>query len=193
MRHAARPLFLPLLLLPLAGCSFLSGPDQLYAVPISTPGETIPIAFSSVEVRDVTLPTYANYEEIYVEGADGTLQAEDGLLWADDPARAASLELVRALSALTGVIVAGEPWPFDPYPAARVEVRVEEMIASRRGEFRLSGQYFVAALDGSQRDSAHLFAITTPLGEEAGAAEIAAARGSAVAELARQIARGGLS
>ncbi|MGZ9810431.1 PqiC family protein [Pseudoroseicyclus sp. H15] len=190
MRHAALPL---LLALGLSGCSVLSGPDQLYAVPQVTPSERIPIAFSSVEVRDVSLPSYANYDEIYVESADGTLMAEKGLLWADDPARAASLELTRALSALTGVIVAGEPWPFDPYPAARVEVRVEEMIAARSGEFRLSGQYFIAALDGSARDSAHLFAITTPLAVDAGAAEIAAARGYAMAELARQIARGGLS
>ncbi|NDV01662.1 PqiC family protein [Pseudoroseicyclus tamaricis] len=181
------------LLVALSGCSFLGGPDQLYAVPQVTPSEQIPIAFSSVEVRDVSLPSYANYEEIYVEAVDGTLAAEDGLLWADDPARSVSLELVRALSALTGVIVAGEPWPFDPYPAARVEVRVEEMIASRSGEFRLSGQYFIAALDGSGGDSAELFSITSPLAADAGAAAIAAARGAAVAELARQIARGGLS
>ena len=182
-------LLAPALLLGLAACGDSS---QRYAVPQVAPGERIGIGFASLEVRDVELPTYAQSEEIYVEGADGALVSSADLLWADDPSRASTLELARELASLTGVIVAPEPWPFDPYPAGRVEVRVEEFVASRLGAFRLSGQYFVAALDESGRDRARLFDISVPLDPEAGPAAIAAARAAAMTELARTIARDGL-
>lgn len=182
-------LFLPLLLLP--ACS-TKAPDLRVPVPEVPAAEHVGIHFASIEVRDITLPSYAALEQIHVEAADGRLSPVGGLIWADDPVRGSSLELVRALSQITGAMVAGEPWPFDAYPAARVEVRLEEFVASRRGAFRISGQYFVAALDGSGRDSAHLFSIEVPLAEDAGAEQIAAARAQAVAQLAAQIAREGL-
>ena len=96
------------------------------------------------------------------------------------------------LARLTDVVVAPEPWPFEPYPAARVEVRIEEFIASRRGAFRLSGQYFIAAIDESGRDRARLFDLSVPLSPEAGPGEIAVARGQAMAALAETIALDGL-
>lgn len=185
MRHL---LLLPLLLLP-AACA--REPQLRFAVPDLPAPERVSIAFSSLEVRDVSLPSYAQLEEIQIEAEDGAI-GRSGLLWADDPVRGASLELVRALGQISGVVVAGEPWPFDPYPAARLEVRMEEFVASRLGAFRVSGQYFVAALDGSSRNGAHLFAITVPLDPEAGAPAIAAARARAMQELALQIAREGL-
>ena len=178
-----------LAVLLLAACG---GPELRLAVPPATPSEPVGIGFSSIEVRDVTLPTYAQLESIFVEDAAGMLVGTDELLWADDPARAATLELSRALAELTGVPVAPEPWPFEPYPAARLEVRVEEFVASRRGEFRLSGQYFVAALDESGRDRARLFRISVPLDPEAPPQAIAAARGQAMLRLAEEIARDGL-
>jgi len=50
----------------------------------------------------------------------------------------------------------------------------------------------VATLDGLGRDRALNFAISVPLAPEAGPAQIAAARGQAVAQLADFIAREGL-
>ncbi|SHI32812.1 PqiC family protein [Wenxinia saemankumensis] len=182
-------LLAPGLLLLLAACG---DPALRYAVPQVTPAERVSIGFSSVEVRDVELPLYAQSEEIYVEDETGALVSSTDLLWADDPSRASTLELARALSSLTGVVVAPEPWPFDLFPAARVEVRVEEFVASRAGAFRLSGQYFIAALDESGRDRARLFELSAPLPAEAGPAEIAAARAAAMAQLAETIARDGL-
>ncbi|GGL64495.1 PqiC family protein [Wenxinia marina] len=181
--------------LPLALVALLAacgGPEVRIAVPPAEAPERVGIGFSSIEVRDITLPTYAQSESIFVEEADGTLVGSDDLLWADDPQRAATLELSRALAEITDVPVAPEPWPFEPYPAARVEVRVEEFVASRSGAFRLAGQYFVAALDGSGRDRARLFRLSVPLAVDAGPGQIAAARGQAMAALADRIARDGL-
>jgi hypothetical protein len=169
-----------------------SPPPQRFAVPAVPVTEEVSIAYASVEVRDVLLPTYASLEEIFVETADGSLTSSPQLLWADDPTRAATLELTRSLSAITGARVASEPWPFDSYAEVRVEVRVEEFIASERGEFRLSGQYFVATFDGEGRDRAVPFRLTVPLIPEAGPAQIAAARAAVMAELAASIARDGL-
>lgn len=184
------PKFLPFALtLALAACG---DPDLRFAVPTVVPTETVGIAYNSVEVRTVTLPTYAQFEEIYVETPTGALTASPSLLWADDPTRAATLELTRALGAITNARVASEPWPFDSYAEVRVEVRVEEFVASQRGEFRLSGQYFIATLDGEGRDRAATFRVAVPLAPDAGPLAIALARGLAMAELADQIARGGL-
>jgi hypothetical protein len=88
-----RPFAALALLALLAACG---GPELRYAVPQITPTEKVSIAFASVEVREITLPTYAALEEIFVETPEGVITTADKLLWADDPARAATLELSRA-------------------------------------------------------------------------------------------------
>lgn len=173
-----------------AGCT--SDPALRYAVPAVPPGESVAISYRAVEVRGVVLPTYAQLEEIFIETEEGALTSSSELLWADDPSRAATMELTRALSAVTGRQVAAEPWPFDSLPDVRVEVRVDTFVASRSGVFRLSGQAFVAPSEGRGRERALDFAIDVPLSPEAGPREIAAARGQAMAELAVRIARDGL-
>ncbi len=174
----------------LAACS--SGPEVRYAVPEIAPEARVQIVYRSVEVRDVTLPSYAELEQIFIETPEGALESSE-LLWADDPSRGATLELSRALAIITQRPVASEPWPFESYPDARVEVRVEEFVASQRtSEFRLSGQYFVASLEGRGRDGSGVFRVNVALPAEAGPAEIAAARGEAMSLLAEQIAREGL-
>ena len=182
-------LFLAITLVALAGCA--STPPR-YVVPKAEPGERIGIGFRTVEVRRVTLPSYASLSEIFVEGEDGSVVEAKSAIWADEPDRAITLELTRALGQITGAKVASEPWPFDALPQVRVEVRIEDMLARRDGQFVLSGQYFVAALDGSSRDRAKLFDIAAPIAEEGGAAAIARARGETVQALAREIARSGL-
>ena len=143
-------------------------------------------------VRRVTLPSYASLSEIFVEGEDGAVVEAKSAIWADEPDRAITLELTRALGQITGAKIASEPWPFDAFPQARVEVRIEDMLARRDGQFVLSGQYFVAALDGSSRDRAKLFNITAPIASDGGAPAIAQARGETVLSLAREIAKSGL-
>lgn len=182
--------FLPLVVLLLAACS--SGGGVRYAVPQVPVEARIPIAFASVEVIDVTLPTYAQGEEISVGLATGGIQRQDGLLWADIPARAVTLDLTRALGLITGAQVASSPWPFDRRPAARVEVRIEEFLPMETGAFRLSGQYFVGAFDGSERARARSFALSVPFDPAGGAPAIAAARGAATVLLAETIAQDGL-
>ncbi|MCE0505090.1 MULTISPECIES: PqiC family protein [unclassified Roseivivax] len=167
------------------------GPEPRFASPISPPEARVASAFPSLEVVEVTLPSYAADEQIFQRGADGAI-APAGTLWADLPARAITLQLSRDLAVITGVTVAPEPWPFRPFPAARVDVRLEEMLATSEGTFRLAGQYFVAPEAGG-RATAGQFAIVEPIqGDTGSAAAIATARGRAVARLAEQIAREGL-
>ena len=181
--------FLPFVLV-LAACG--GDPQLRFATPSVEPGGRVATSFPSVEVRDVSLPLYAQAEEIAVENTDGSITLSDDYLWADDPSRAVTLELSRSLAEITGNPTAPEPWPFEAYPAARVEVRVEQMVASRSGVFRLSGQYFVVDMEGRGRDRAALFDVSAPLDPEAGPNAIATARAGVVAELAQVIARDGL-
>ena len=136
------------------------------------------------------LPTYAASEEIFVAEPGGAITPL-GPLWADDPGRAMTLQLARDIGTITGAQAAPEPWPFRDYAAAKVDVRLEDMLATGTGQFRLSGQFFVAPDEGG-RDRSGSFAIEVPLPEEPSAAAIATARSAAVTELAEQIARRGL-
>jgi len=181
-----RSLFLPLMLamLAVAACS---GADQRFATPNLEPTTKVSSRYASLEIVQVTLPTYAGAEDIFVQGADGAI-TELGPLWADDPARAITLQLARDFAAITGATVAPEPWPFRSFPAARVDVRLEEMLATTSGTFRMSGQYFVAPEEDG-RDRSRPFSIAVPLMPDATASQIAAARGAATLELAETIAK----
>jgi uncharacterized lipoprotein YmbA len=188
-----RPLLLVLATSALAGCSTLGGGDALrYPVPPVTVETRVPSAFAAIEVTDVTLPAYAEGEEIALGLPQGGISLRTGLLWADLPARGMTLDLTRALGQITGAEVAATPWPFDRSPDARVEVRIEEFLARETGSFHLAGQYFVGAFDGSERARARSFAIAAPFDPAGGAPAIAAARAAATAELAETIARDGL-
>ena len=180
-------LLLPAVLL-LAAC----GTDPtLFATPEVAPSQRIGIAFGTVEVRDVTLPLYAENEEIVVEGAGGALTPLKGASWADDPSRAVTLELSEALASLTGARVAAEPWPYDSFPAAFVAVRVSRFAAGADGQFRISGQWHAGGRDG-ERERSGRFAVAASYDLDGGASAIAAARGRAVNDLAAEIARQGL-
>lgn len=182
--------FAPFLLTAVIVSACSGAPDQRIAVPKAGVGATQNIAYRSVALREVSLPSYAASEEIYVADETGLLNSTEGLLWADDPSRAVTLELTRYLSQITRARVASEPWPFAGYPEAEVELRIEDMLAHADGTFRLSGQYFVSSETG--RDRARLFDLTVPIEGDATAADIAAARGQAVRDLAVAIARDGL-
>lgn len=177
---------LPFLCLLLAACG--SGPEFRYAVPTIEAGPRIAVSARAIEVREVTLPTYAAEERIHLQDADGAIVASDDLLWSDDPAREMTLTLSRVLAETTGAQVAGEPWPFEAFPDAQVEVRVDQMVALNNGTFRLSGQYYVGAPEGTIREHAHVFDLRISYDPEAGIVAIAQARATAVRDLARDIA-----
>lgn len=164
------------------------GPERLVTAPQIELEERIRTSFSSIEVREVSLPTYAAAEEVPINDGGSLVLSE--VLWADDPIRSVTLTLTRNISELTGVRVASEPWPFDEFPAARVDVRVEDLIVTG-GSLRLAGQYYVADLEGGGREHAHLFEFSTPVAGGS-AASIAAGRAELIAELAKDIARRGL-
>lgn len=176
------------LLALLAACG---GNAERFTVSAPAVSEKMSIAFSSVEVRDVSLPTYAAAEEISLQTADGRLVSSTDVLWADAPERAVALELSQNLARLTGRRVASEPWPFEAFPEARVEVRFAELVATEAGAFRASGQYFVAVTDGRSERSG-LFDLSVPFNPAGGPTAIATARGQLVLDLARYIARNGL-
>lgn len=148
--------------------------------------ERVAIAFRSVEIRTVSLPTYAASEEIYGQGADGVLATTSAVRWADIPERAITLELSRTLAELTGARVAPEPWPFDARAEAQVDVRFEDLLAGADGVFRASGQYFVSSESGRERSG--LFRLDVRYTPEAGPEAIAAARSRAILDLAKLIA-----
>ncbi len=161
--------------------------------PVQAPAvtEQVRIGFSSVEVRDVSLPSYAASDEISLQSDDGTLISSSDVLWADAPERAVALELSQNLARMTGRRVASEPWPFEAYPDARLEVRFAELVARTAGEFRASGQYFVAVPDGG-RERSGLFELSVPFDPKGGPNAIARARGQIILELSIYIARNGL-
>lgn len=186
MTSALRKTILCLALL-LSACGDSATSFAVTAPPVT---ERERIGFSSVEVRDVSLPTYAAAEEIAIQAADGTLTSLSDVRWADSPERAVALELSQNLAKMTGRRIASEPWPFEAFPDARLEVRFVELVARETGQFRTSGQYFVAVPNGRERSG--LFELSVPFDPEAGPAAIAAARGQLILDLARFIARNGL-
>ncbi|WP_136441404.1 PqiC family protein [Pacificoceanicola onchidii] len=154
------------------------------------PEERVSVRYARIEVATVTLPTYAQDEEIVLRDDSGAI-APSGGLWADEPGRAVTLQLARDLDAITGRLVAPEPWPFRDLPDVKVDVRIEDFFATSGGTFRLSGQMFVAPEDYGT-DRARRFEIEVPVTGEMTPGAIAAARARAVSDLAAFVARKGL-
>ena len=179
---------LPALLLVVAGCNPTL--PQRVPMPLAEPGARVAIPARSVEVRAVSLPSYATQEEIWRETPTGSLVADPQLLWADEPVRATTLALAGQLAALTRARVAAEPWPFESLPQARLEVRFDTMVAGADDRFRVAGAYYSSRLD-VERDRSGAFDIAVPIAPESGAPGIAAARAAVLRDLARLIAEDG--
>lgn len=182
-----KPLSVIAISLALSGCT--ASPDR-YVVPAQNVTQQQRIAFRSVEIRKISLPAYAASDEIAQQDADGKLTSVGSVLWADTPERALSLELSRNLAQLTGARVASEPWPFESFADARLELRFESLIASQNGQYRAIGQYFVAVENGRERSG--LFNLTVAFDPAGGPQAIAAARGQIILDLTRYIAANGL-
>ncbi|MEO0912599.1 MAG: PqiC family protein [Pseudomonadota bacterium] len=175
-------------LICLAACSTDGKIAQFTLVELPA-GERVSIPYSSVELRSVSLPLYAEAEEIPVLVEDGSIRTTSEVLWADAPERAITTRLARNLAEATNATVAAEPWPLEGFPDARLEVRVERLIASNAGPLTFSGTWFVAALTSRGQDTSQPFAITVPFTGEGPAAR-AAAQSEATRQLALLIARG---
>jgi uncharacterized lipoprotein YmbA len=181
-------------LLAVLGCALIlsaCADAARFAVTPPAVTERVPISFGSVEVRDVSLPTYAAADEIHTQIEDGTLVSSPDVLWADSPERSVALELSQNLARLTGRRIASEPWPFEAFPQARLEVRFSELLATETGRFRASGQYFVAVRDGG-RERSGLFEQEVLFDPAGGPPALARARGQLILDLATYIARNGL-
>ena len=178
-------------LLPLAFLAGCGAEPALFTAPVSQPTERVAISYRSVSVLDVSLPVYAASQEIALIAPGGALESSGDNLWADEPERAVTLALTRTLTQISGARIVPEPWPFQGFPDAVLDIRVEEMLGDA-GVYRLSGQYFVAPEDARRRDVARLFALDVHYDTEAGLAAVAAARSEAILQLATLIAREGL-
>lgn len=140
----------------------------------------------TVEVLEVSLPRYAQDQEIPVADADGVIRTDGNALWADAPTRAVSLGLAEALSKLTGAVTAVEPWPLDEPADATLDIRVKTLLASAGDGLRFSGQYFVV-YEADRQPRTAWFDIRVPIaGLSAG--DVSRATGAAVTELAKTIA-----
>lgn len=171
--------------LVLVGCG---QPDRI-AVKSPSITETVRIGFKSIEVKDVSLPSYAAADEIAQQAPDGSLITSK-VLWADAPERAIGLELSKNLARLTRKRVASEPWPFEEDAAATLDVRFSDLVAGTDGIFRASGQYFVGVYEGRERSG--LFDLSVAYDAGGGPAAIAHARGQVILDLAKFLAREGL-
>ncbi|SDI48238.1 PqiC family protein [Alloyangia pacifica] len=175
----------PLLLLPLLAAA--CGSEPRYRMEGAPPSASVRLAVGTLEVREVSLPAYADASEILLEDASGAMNQVEGALWADDPRRAMTQALAERLGQISGATVAAEPWPLEEPAQAAVHVRISEAVASAAGTFRLKGQYALSSYDRVIRERISRFEITVPL-QSGSAAAIAAAAGSATDQLATRIA-----
>ena len=128
----------------LAGCGETSG---RYLIDTPAPTQQVRVPLSTIEVRDVTLPDYVSSAEIMVQSEDGALRPVANAIWADNPVRGFTLMLARNLDTGSNAAAMTEPWPLTEPPHARVEVRVEQMVAQIDGTFRLTGQFAIGSPD----------------------------------------------
>lgn len=172
----------------IAGCS--GNPDRFSVTPPQASAQQR-IAFRAVEIRKISLPGYAAADEIALQDPSGKVVENDEALWADSPERAIGLELSRHLARITNARIASEPWPFEAYPDARLELRFAELVANTQGVMRAEGQYFVSATNGG-RERSGLFDLSVNFDPNGGPPAIAEARGRLILTLAEYLARNAL-
>ncbi|QPH52220.1 PqiC family protein [Pontivivens ytuae] len=175
-----RPLLMTLALL--AGCG--GAPDTLLL--LEPAGAVTPLSspVRSIEVREMSLPYYAEREEVAIRAGDGSVVVSDQVLWADLPSRALTLRVVETLGrVLPEADVAAEPWPLLSPPDLRVEVQVASLIGTPGGALELAGQYFIVSDGRGSVEEAVTFAISEEVRGDS-LADVAAAQTRASEKLA---------
>lgn len=181
-------LILPVMLMAaLAGCSDPMKTGR-YLIEAPQTGREVTNRIGTAELLDVSLPEYARADEVAWQTADGAVRATSRQLWADDPQRAFTLTLARAISDISGATVIAEPWPLTEPPRHKLDVRVERALAGANGVYRLAGRYFLSDDRASGANLARGFDIRVPIAGE-GPGAIAEAQAQALGALARQIAQ----
>ena len=158
-----------------------------YLIDPPVTGGSVPNRLGTAELKDVSLPEYAAAGEDSWQTADGAVRSNTKELWADNPQRAVTQSLARAISDVSGATVIAEPWPLAEPPRRKIEVRVEQALARADGIYRLSGRYFVADSGAGGANQARSFDISVPLADDE-PGTIARAQSQAITQLARQIA-----
>jgi uncharacterized protein len=177
----------PLIVLFMAASLFGCGDKKArFEIPAPATSAEVRLRVTSIEVRDVSLPAYASASEIVVEDATGALRPVPKAIWADDPARGVTGALARAMDTASSAKVAAEPWPLNDGPQARVQVRIDQMVAKADGSFYLEGQFAISSGSGAVRDSLTRFAVAVPMTDLA-PASVADATGLALGQLSAQI------
>ncbi|MFZ7093857.1 PqiC family protein [Primorskyibacter sp. 2E233] len=177
-----------ILLLATVFLSACAGADQRFLIDSAPAPEakTMRLRVSTLEVREVSLPAYAEDSQILLEDADGALTPAEGALWADEPVRAVTLLLVDQIGRTSNATVAAEPWPLETPAQAAVHVRVSEMVARASGTFDLKGQFAISSYEQVVRERIKRFEISVPL-KATTPAGIAQASGAAMQQLASEI------
>lgn len=181
--------FLPLSLFLLTACG---GTDPLYILDMPTgesPGQPVAqhrLRVATLEIREVSLPAYAEDAQILREDGNGALTPVDNALWADEPTRAATLLLADRIGGASTATVAAEPWPLETPAQAAVHVQVSHMVARASGQFELKGQFAISSYDHVVRERIERFDIAVPLPEPS-AGGISRASSAALRELSEQI------
>ncbi|MDO6584983.1 ABC-type transport auxiliary lipoprotein family protein [Salipiger sp. 1_MG-2023] len=170
------------LVLALAAC----GTDQRYLIDAPEVAGSARVRVATLEVREVSLPSYAEASEILLENADGGLTPVKNAVWADDPVRAVTLAIAEQVSARSSATAAPEPWPLDEDAQAAVSVTVAKLVAQANGSLRMSGQYAISSYDRVVAERIVPFSIVQPLAST-GPNDIAVATGAAVSELSSDI------
>ncbi len=176
------------LLLFLAACS--SEEDiARYTLPAVPVDARQSIGARTVEIRTISLPLYAEAEEIAVRAEDGSLRATGDILWADEPDRALTALVARSLADATGATVAAEPWPLERFPDMRIEVRIDELAAPLAGPLHVAGAWFAARPGRDGADRSGRFDFMVPVAEP-GYLALAEAHAIAARDIALAIAEG---
>jgi uncharacterized protein len=175
---------LSIVALLVAGCG---APSARYLLDGPAPASRLGVRVATIEVRDVMLPDYAAASEIMVQDETGALLPVSNAIWADDPVRGVSQVLARNLDAGTTAVAMTEPWPLDEPAHARLDVRIEAMVAQNDGQFRLSGRYAIASPDRIVRERIERFDILRPIADQTPMA-VSQATSAALLALSEQIA-----
>lgn len=165
----------------LAACGGNDSARYLVDAPASQSQTSVSVR--SVELRNLSLPSHASGSEILVRDETGALRPLGDAVWADDPERAVTGVLAELLDTRSSATVSAEPWPLLDGPSARLDVRVDRMLASVDGVFQITGQAAVSAVDGNPRERVERFSIAAPI-SELSAAGVTDAQGRALAALA---------
>ncbi|WP_292292900.1 PqiC family protein [Marivita sp.] len=168
--------------LPLAACGTGESARYLIDSPPVTTGAETRVSVRTVELRDVSLPTHASGTSILVREADGGLRPIGNAEWADDPERAVTGTLAQLLDERSTATVAAEPWPLRDGPSARLDIRIDKMLANVSGVFEITGQAAVSAVEGNPRERVERFRVAVPI-TEISATAVTEAQGRALAAL----------